>query len=146
MGPCFCGALYYLIWYHFDIFLNVISPVLWKRLGVKFALVWISIGLVIVFNLVWNHACAMIIKPGGPYDLANTEELRKYYLKNEVRREADPEDDRFEGCSSDVKALLRYRTKTMKDLRGFWSKKCDRCKEVKPARAHHCAVCDRCVF
>ena len=76
MGPCFCGALYYLIWYHFDIYVNVIAKVLWKRLGVKFCLVWVSIGLVIVFNIVWNHGCAMIIKPGGPLDLANTEKLR----------------------------------------------------------------------
>ena len=56
------------------------------------------------------------------------------------------ENDKYEGCSADVKALLRYRSKTMKDLRGFWTKKCDRCKEIKPARAHHCAVCDVCVF
>lgn len=146
MGPCFCGALYYLIWYHFEIYMTVITKVLWKRLGVKFAFVWIAIGLTITFNIVWNHCNAMLIKPGSPIDLDNTEKLRKKYNKDVARKEFDEENDKFEGCSSEVKALLRYRTKTMGDLRKFWTKTCHRCKEVKPARAHHCAVCDVCVF
>jgi hypothetical protein len=33
-------------------------------------MVWIAIGVVITFNVVFNHAMAMLIKPGGPTDLA----------------------------------------------------------------------------
>lgn len=149
MGPGFCIGLYYLIWLHFEAFIFIITKVLNKRLGTGFALVWIGIGLVLVFNIVWNHFLAMIIKPGGPYDLAKTEELREYYKNKKTRKDLKFErrgDDRFDGISANVKALLKYRTKTMDELRTWWDKKCHRCNEIKPARAHHCAVCDRCVF
>jgi hypothetical protein len=59
---------------------------------------------------------------------------------------ATQEDDRFEGLQKDVKRLIKYRTKTMNNLRGLWNAKCDHCNEVKPARTHHCSVSDSCVF
>jgi palmitoyltransferase len=34
----------------------------------------------------------------------------------------------------------------MKNLEGFWNRKCQKCNELKPARTHHCSVCDTCVF
>lgn len=34
----------------------------------------------------------------------------------------------------------------MAHLSGIWNKKCTRCNDVKPARTHHCSVCDVCVF
>jgi hypothetical protein len=55
-------------------------------------------------------------------------------------------DDRFEGLSTEVKRLLRYRSKTVSELETFWTKKCNRCNEIKPARTHHCSICDTCVF
>lgn len=55
-------------------------------------------------------------------------------------------DGRFEGVSLELKKVLRYRNKTVEQLRTIWDKKCKRCNEIKPARAHHCAVCDTCVF
>ena len=149
MGPGFCIGLYYLIWMHFDAYIFIISTVLHKRLGTCFALIWISIGLILVYNIVWNHMLAMLIKPGGPADLVNTERLREYYKQKKTRKELNFEertDDRFEGISSNVKALLKYRSKSIEELRSWWDKKCHRCNEIKPARAHHCAVCDRCVF
>jgi len=41
---------------------------------------------------------------------------------------------------------MKYRTKTMANLRGFWNRKCNTCNELKPARTHHCSVCQTCVF
>jgi len=38
--------------------------------------------------------------------------------------EAIVEDDRFEGLQKDVKRLMKYRTKTMGNLSGFWNRKC----------------------
>jgi len=87
MGPGFCCGLYYLIWLHFEAYLFIITKVLNKRLGNAFALVWVGIGLVLVFNVVWNHSLAMLIKPGGPLDLAKTEELRAYYKQKKSRKE-----------------------------------------------------------
>jgi hypothetical protein len=58
------------MWRHTYIFLTVISKVLRKRLGVYFGMIWITIGVVITFNVVFNHMMAMVIKPGGPTDLA----------------------------------------------------------------------------
>lgn len=42
--------------------------------------------------------------------------------------------------------MLRYRSKTTPDLAGVWGKKCKKCMEVKPARTHHCSICNKCVF
>ena len=60
--------------------------------------------------------------------------------------EKSEEESRFEGLSSDVKKLLRYRSKTVEQLEEFWTKKCNLCMEVKPARTHHCRICNRCTF
>jgi hypothetical protein len=40
-----------------------------KRLGVTFGLIWIGIGLSLLYNIIFNHFMAMIIKPGGPKEL-----------------------------------------------------------------------------
>lgn len=56
------------------------------------------------------------------------------------------EDDRFEGVSTDVKKLLRYRSKTVAALEQNWQKKCGNCEYIKPIRTHHCSICNRCVF
>ena len=58
----------------------------------------------------------------------------------------DDVEDRFYGLSKDVKSLLRYRSKTVTNLEEFWTKRCDFCDEVKPARAHHCQISGRCVY
>ena len=70
MGPGFCFGMYYLMWQHTWVFLTVISKVLRRRLGMYFGMTWTTIGVVITFNVVFNHMLAMIIKPGGPTDLA----------------------------------------------------------------------------
>lgn len=34
----------------------------------------------------------------------------------------------------------------MSNLKGFWNRMCPECNELKPARTHHCSICDTCVF
>ena len=70
LGPGFCIAMYYLMWKHTHVFLTIIAKALRKRLGVYFGMLWTTIGVVITFNVVFNHVMAMIIKPGSPTDLA----------------------------------------------------------------------------
>ena len=41
---------------------------------------------------------------------------------------------------------MKYRTKTMSNLRGFWNRKCDKSNEIKPARTHYCSVTEELVF
>ena len=69
VGPCFCVGFYYLMVRHTWVFLTIICPVLRKRLGVTFGLIWTLIGVVITYNVVWNHMLAMCLKPGSPKDL-----------------------------------------------------------------------------
>lgn len=152
-------ATYFMLSLHTFAFFKVIALVIKKRLGVLFGLTWISIGIALLYNIVFNHFWAMIIKPGSPKDLIANEKLRLEVKNRESRKAAKvainsngtenqtiQEDDRFEGLQKDVKRLMKYRTKTMANLKGFWNRKCQHCNELKPARTHHCSVCDTCVF
>ena len=69
IGPIFVVGFYYLMGYHAWIFLTVICPVLRKRLGDGFGMTWTVIGVIITYNVVWNHMLAMCLKPGSPKDL-----------------------------------------------------------------------------
>jgi hypothetical protein len=44
---------------------------------------WTAIGAIITFNVVFNHLMAMLIKPGGPTDLA----VSTFSLTKSERRE-----------------------------------------------------------
>lgn len=41
---------------------------------------------------------------------------------------------------------MKYRHKTIDDLKKIWTKECRTCKEIKPARTSHCQMCNECVF
>ena len=69
MGPMFVIGFYLLLGLHVYSYFTVVLTVLRKRLGVPFGMVWIAIGLVIVYNIAYNHFFATVIKPGGPADL-----------------------------------------------------------------------------
>ena len=159
-GPGFVIAFYYLMWKHTYVYLTIICKVLRKRLGPTFGMIWTTIGVVITFNTVFNHTMAMVIKPGGPKDLAKVEKLRNIYKERKSKKDLrvgrtrdqsgafsfESGNERFEGVSPEVKALLMYRSKTTDNLKQFWGHYCKRCDDVKPLRTHHCSVCDRCVF
>lgn len=105
--------------------------------------------MAIVYNIVFNHLSAWLIKPGSPNDLKVNinyysqnlnynvfsffqfiEQLRKDLKQRESRKELKTvekkgkesyvEDDRFEGVSKDVKKLLKYRVKTINNLEQSW--------------------------
>lgn len=114
-------------------------------------MLWISVGLIILYNILFNHFWAMVIKPGSPKDQKIVQKLRQEQKNRAYRKALEDlsqidEDERFEGLSPEVKKLLRYRSKTIEQLEEFWTKKCEPCGEIKPARAHHCKVCGTCSF
>jgi hypothetical protein len=160
LGVVLGAGLYVLLVVHVHAYFNVMAKVLKKRLGVPFGLLWIAIGLCLLYNIIFNHLLAMFVKPGCPKDVMRVEALRKESKQREHRKaakvrldsgagtdsQAPEEDDRFEGLQKDVKRLVKYRTKTMGQLQGFWTKRCQPCDEIKPARTHHCTICDACVF
>ena len=154
-GPALVIGYYWLMWYHTWVFLTIIAPVLRKRIGTEFAIVWTLVGIIITFNQVWNHILAMCLKPGSPKDLIRIEKLRKSLKNRENRSEYEAVEresgrssktnsysDRFDGVSKQVKAVLKYRHKTIEDLRRIWSRTCNQCNEIKPARTSHCKMCD----
>jgi hypothetical protein len=137
-GMLLCLTTYVLLVLNIYAYFSVIAPLLKKRLGVIFGLIWVAIGMALVYNLVFNHFFATIIKPGCPVDLKDNEKLRKEIKNRENRKAAKvnvdsappsaevrgsgsdqnvmSEDDRFEGLQKDVKRLMKYRTKTMSNL------------------------------
>jgi hypothetical protein len=54
---------------HVYAYTEVILFIIKKRLGVTFGLIWVAIGIAILYNIVYNHLCATFIKPGSPLDL-----------------------------------------------------------------------------
>ena len=39
--------------------------------------IWIVVGLALVYNIVFNHLMAVILKPGGPADTKMIERMRQ---------------------------------------------------------------------
>jgi apolipoprotein N-acyltransferase len=97
MGPLFVIGFYVLLGLHVYSYFTVILTVLKKRVGVVFGMVWIAIGLVIVYNIAYNHFFASMIKPGGPSDLKvrnlnlnynqKIEGIRKELKQREARKD-----------------------------------------------------------
>lgn len=56
------------------------------RIGLWPALCWQAIGLIILYNIVFNHFLASIIKPNGPKELRNIEKLRELYKNRSNRK------------------------------------------------------------
>ena len=150
VGFLLSAGVYVLQGIHLYAFIMVICPLMKGRLGDYFGMLWITVGLIIGFNIVFNHFWAMVLKPGSARDQKFVEKMRtqqkKRAYRKSVRDSIDCEDQRFEGISSDVKKLLRYRTKTIEQLAEFWTKRCDLCNEVRPARAYHCNICQECTL
>ncbi len=104
---------YYMIYLHIDAFLKYIMPVLFKRLGVYMAMLWLFVGAILGFNVCFNHLLACIVKANGPHEIKIIERLRMQYKQRKSRKEVAADSDRFEGLSADIKSALRYRSKTL---------------------------------
>jgi hypothetical protein len=75
LGPLFVLGFYALLSLHIYTYFTVVLFVLRRRLGTIFGLVWVAIGLALVYNIAYNHFFATFIKPGGPKDLRVTLKL-----------------------------------------------------------------------
>ena len=76
VGLGLSAAIYLIVALHFFTYITVIAPLLKKRFGTELGLIWTVVGLVLVYNIVYNHFLAMMIKPGSVKDLKMTEEMR----------------------------------------------------------------------
>ena len=61
-------GLYALIGVHFYAFIEVVCPLIKKRLGAELGMTWLAVGLILLFNIVFNQFWARVIKPGSPRD------------------------------------------------------------------------------
>ena len=76
LGLALATGLYGLCMLHLYAFIVVICPLMKRRLGELFGVIWIAVGLIILYNILFNHFWAMIIKPGSPKDLKMVEKMR----------------------------------------------------------------------
>lgn len=81
VGPLMVIGVYLIVGLHFYAYTCYISGLMFKRLGVWPAIGWQMIGLVLVFNISFNHFLAMIIKPGSVEDLQKIELMREQYKR-----------------------------------------------------------------
>ena len=99
---------------HIYAWAKVVCPLLKKRLGTYFGMTWASIGLIFLYNILFNHFLAMMIKPGSVPDTKLVEKMRTRDKQRANRKSVEKEleddvEDRFYGLSKEVKSLLRYR-------------------------------------
>jgi len=73
LGIALGYGIYILIGLQVYAYFKVVAFLLPSRLGMPFGLVWVSLGLIILFNTLFNHFFAMIIKPTSPSDLIRIE-------------------------------------------------------------------------
>lgn len=109
-------ALYAIIGVHFYAFVVVICPLIKGRMGTELGLVWIAVGLSLCYGIVFNHFWAMVIKPGSTKDQKIIEKMRQAQKQRAHRKSVDltaDADETFQGLSSEVKKLVRYRSKTV---------------------------------
>ena len=76
LGPCLVVGLYVLVAMHVYAYFTVITPLLKNRIGTELGIVWIIVGLTLVYNIVFNHFYAVILKPGSPTDTKMIEKMR----------------------------------------------------------------------
>lgn len=69
VSPIFILTFYAVMGIHIYAYTEVILFVIKKRLGTCFGLIWVAIGVAILYNIVFNHLSATFIKPGSPLDL-----------------------------------------------------------------------------
>ena len=81
-------GLYALLSVHVYAFFGIIAPVLKKRIGTPFGLLWCAIGLSLLYNIIFNHFLAMTVKAGSPKDLIKIEKLRKEKKSRSNRKAA----------------------------------------------------------
>ena len=71
------AGLYAIIFAHFYGFIKVVCPLIKLRAGTELGMTWLAVGLVILYNILFNHFWAMMIKPGSPKDLKLIEKMRQ---------------------------------------------------------------------
>jgi hypothetical protein len=69
LGIGMVAGLYAVLTIHAYASFKVLTKLIPHRLGTEFGLVWVSIGVVLLYNIIYNHFFAMMIKPGSPSDL-----------------------------------------------------------------------------
>ena len=76
-GTCLCIALWVLMLLQLYVTTVILSPLIHKRFGTELGLLWMMVGLVLLYNTLYNHFLAMIIRPGNVKDLKMIEGMRK---------------------------------------------------------------------
>ena len=66
IGPFFVIAFYGLVYMHIVSFFQVTLVVLSKKAGPQIGLIWVALGLCIVYNILFNHSLAVFVKSSGP--------------------------------------------------------------------------------
>lgn len=97
LGPLFVLGFYALLGLHVYAYFTVILLVLKKRLGVMFGMIWVAIGLSLVYNIAYNHFFATFLKPGSPIDLKVIDYLNKQFnfrISNSIEKK--PKKERLE--------------------------------------------------
>jgi len=101
-------------------------------------LVLITIGLIFGFNIIFNFVMAALTPPGGTKQLNNRELVPTTTQGEEleINYATVNRDENLEG--EDAEAGL--------EAIPYGMKKCKKCYNPKPPRAHHCSVCNTCVL
>ncbi|CAI2375235.1 unnamed protein product [Moneuplotes crassus] len=160
IGPLLAMAVYILVLFNIFIYIMILLPLMYVYYGSVVCFLITLFGLFLVFNIWFNHSMGMMIRPGCLKDFyipeeSPEEQQRKRLDVQKHKREFD--------CGKDMKQLLEYSHCGLKSVVKKNGKVCKRCKwyeeldlsskesnsdekrPFKPARFHHCSICQDCV-
>ena len=64
-STCLVIALYVLMFLQLYVTSVLLAPLMHKRFGTELGLLWVAVGLILLYNTLYNHFLAMIIRPGN---------------------------------------------------------------------------------
>lgn len=170
IGPFFFIALSIFILLVASCYFSVILP--FYKFGILTEFLMYLIAIYLIIQIYFNYIMASIVKPGSVEDIVNS----KYYSDNNpyvtnsinlmkvfLNQRKNRMNSNHSLYDEVVKMINNYSNRNFNSIDNAVNnsnivkniatndiecpfKFCEHCKDLKPLRAHHCAICQSCIF
>lgn len=176
IGPAFALSVAVFVSISAYCFFFVIIPFWYKLTNLVVCIILIVTGLLILFWLLFNYTFSVLVKPGTMEDIITSKKYKqtdplgidnpfinfKEVLKNSINIQLNEgnriHSDKKTGNpmmsldnSNCIPRVIKYKEKYIEEeekilINNKRLPECRYCRSFKPVRAHHCSVCNKCIF